>query len=71
MFMGNTSIPALISSTFFSSYRSALKIFLFRIPNKSLHSFIYDSQVCPFHLVIQKTITNKFRGQFWNLHILV
>ena len=47
---------------FFPSYRSALSIFLFRIPDKPLHSFVHDSQVCSFHLVIQETITNKFRG---------
>ena len=44
---------------------------LLRLPNKPFYSFIYDSQVCPFHLVIQETIANKLRCQFWYKHILV
>ena len=44
---------------------------LLRLPYKPFYAFIHNPQVFPFHLVIQKTITNKFRGQFWNLHILV
>lgn len=41
------------------------------LPHKPFYAFIHNPQVFPFHLVVQEAITNKFRGQFWNLHILV
>ena len=46
-------------------------VILLRLSDEALHSFVDDSQVFPFHLVVQEAVSDEFGGQFWYKHILV